>query len=130
MASNSDLIISILFLSHISVSGGLGAINFKVLHFALPELGSLCCICRLCSTRRSVISFLQTGSSFLTESSNAQSAMQAWFVTVSTAATLNARMCRTTSFGACMSLFHFIADLCGFFCTAKFTEHILQHKLL
>lgn len=70
--------IFILFLtSHISMRGGLGVINFKVLHFKLPELRSLCYISWLCSTSRSVISFLQTGSSFPPETSNAHSGMQA-----------------------------------------------------
>lgn len=105
MASDSDLIIFVLFLpSHISMSGELGVINFKALHFKLPELSPLCCVSRLCSTSRSVISFFQSGSSFAAETSNAQSAMQAPLVIVSIAASLNVRMCRTTPHSVSVSL--------------------------
>lgn len=114
---NSDLIIFLLFLpSHISMRGGLGVINFKVVHFKLPVLGSLCCISQLFPPLAGPLYLsLRRDPLFLQKTSNTQSAMRARLVTVGVAA-LNVRMRRTTAHGSCVSL-AFISSLtfCGYF---------------
>lgn len=107
--------IFILFLtSHISMRGGLGVINFKVLHFKLPELRSLCYISWLCSTSRSVISFLQTGSSFPAETSNAHSGMQGRARNTQCCSSAECKdVSNNTSPRLCEPLFQFISGLRG-----------------